>query len=351
MGLAISKLLGVLQLGAQRDLVLLQSADSILSLLNLATQILRLHKQLLLGGVGVVEGTSQLILLLVGLHNQALGHLAVLLHVGAVTHSLLESSPGLLEISLHASLVLLTLGLVLVVLLAESGQGALVGNVGLIQVSLQLDQLSLALLVQLNLGAGVGANLSQPGAQVLKVPGQQGAVLLGLGAVVALHGQLLVKFVNAGLELLHLLAVLGPKGLLVLNLSGNGGDLLVLALDSLAKLRVDALEVGNCLLGQLEVALNLPLLLFNIALCLLLTLKSVLALIEGLLELSLHLVEVVAPVLGRLDILLGFLPSLPGCLLLLAELDNNILLVGNLVPEGADLGVLGVLVILALLNG
>merc|ERR1719464_965093 len=178
MGLAISKLLGVLQLGAQGDLVLLQSADSILSLLNLATQILRLHKQLLLGGVGVVEGTSQLILLLVGLHNQALGHLAVLLHVGAVTHSLLESSPGLLEISLHASLVLLTLGLVfvdpvnlvaqlshaVVVLLAESGQGALVGNVGLIQVSLQLDQLSLALLVQLNLGAGVGANLSQPGA-------------------------------------------------------------------------------------------------------------------------------------------------------------------------------------------
>ena len=35
----------------------------------------------------------------------------------------------------------------------------------------------------------------------------------------------------------------------------------------------------------------------------------------------------------------------------LTQLDNHILLVGNLIPEGADLGVLGVLVILALLNG
>ena len=115
-----------------------------------------------------------------------------------------------------------------------------------------------------------------------------------------------------------MLCVLGPKGLLVLNLSGNGGDLLVLALDSLAKLRVDPLQVSNCLLSQLEVTLNLPLLLFNVALCLFLTLKSVLAFIKGLLELLLDLVEVVAPVLCRLDILFRFLPSLAGGLFLLA---------------------------------
>ena len=35
----------------------------------------------------------------------------------------------------------------------------------------------------------------------------------------------------------------------------------------------------------------------------------------------------------------------------LTQLDNHILLVGNFIPEGADLGVLGVLVLLALLNG
>merc|ERR1719189_533801 len=160
-GLTIRKLLGVLELGAQGDLVLLQSTNSILSLLNLSGQILRLHKKLLLGGVGVIEGTGQLVLLLVGLNNQALGHLAVLLHVGAVTHGLLKSGSGFLEIPLHSSLVLLRLGLVLVnpvnliaqlshavvVLLAQSSKGALMGNVCLIQVSLQLDQLCLTLLV------------------------------------------------------------------------------------------------------------------------------------------------------------------------------------------------------------
>merc|ERR1719351_114084 len=363
--LTVGELLGVLQLGSQGDLVLLQSSDRVLSLLNLAGEVLGLNKQLLLGRVSIVEGTGQLVLLLVGLDNQALGHLAVLLHVGTLAHGLLESGPGLLEIPLHASLVLLGLGLVLVdavnlvaelshavvVLLAESSQGAFVGNVGLIQVSLQLDQLGLALLVQLNLGAGVGANLSEPGAQILKVPGQQGTVLLGLGAVVPLHRQLLVELVNAGLQLLHLLGVLGAEGLLVLNLGGNGGDLLVLALHGLTELRVDTLEVSNSLLGELEVSLNLPLLLFDVALGLVLNLKSVLALIKGLLKLSLHLVEVVAPVLSGLDVLLSLLPTLSGGLLLLAKLDDHVLLVGNFIPESADLGVLGVLVLLALLNG
>ena len=122
----------------------------------------------------------------------------------------------------------------------------------------------------------------------------------------------------SNLKLLDLLGVLGPKGLLILNLSGNRGDLLVLALDSLAELRVDPLKVGNCFLSQLEVALNLPLLLFNVALCLLLTLKSVLAFVKGLLELPLYFVEVVAPVLRGLDILLRFLPTLAGCLLFLS---------------------------------
>merc|ERR1719189_1534691 len=83
--LTVGELLGVLQLGSQGDLVLLQSSDGVLSLLNLARQVLGLDEQLLLGGVSVVEGAGQLVLLLVGLNDQALGHLAVLLHVGALT--------------------------------------------------------------------------------------------------------------------------------------------------------------------------------------------------------------------------------------------------------------------------
>merc|ERR1719350_2145365 len=256
-GLAISQPLGVLKLGRQRDLVLLQSTNGVLGLVNLAGQVLSLNLELLLGRVSVIESAGKLILLLVRLNNQALGHLAVLLHVGTVAHGLLESSPGLLEVPLHTGLVLLRLGLVLVdginlvaqlshavvVLLAESSKSSLMSNVSLIQISLQLNQLTLTLLVQLNLGAGVGANLSKPGAKILQVPGKQGAVLLSLGAVVALNRQLLIKLVNAGNKLLDLLGVLGSEGSLVLNLGSNGGNLLVLALHSLGELRVNTLQV------------------------------------------------------------------------------------------------------------
>merc|ERR1712127_591651 len=310
----------------------------VLGLVNLAGQVLSLHLELLLGRVSVIKSTGKLILLLVGLNNQALGHLAVLLHVGTVAHGLLESSPGLSEVSLHTGLVLLRLGLVLVdginlvaqlshavvVLLAESSKSSLMGNVSLIQVTLQLDQLTLTLLVQLNLGAGVGANLGKPGAKILQVPGQQGAVLLGLGAVVALNRQLLIQLVNTGNKLLDLLGVLGSEGSLILNLGGNGGNLLVLALHSLGELRVDTLQVRHSLLGQLEVTLNLPLLLLHISLALLLALKSILTLVEGLLKLTLDLVEVVAPVLHGLDVLLALL--------------NGSFKVLDLIPQPAGIG-------------
>merc|ERR1719410_3324438 len=178
--LSVSETLGVLQLGGQGDLVLLQGSDGVLSLLNLAVEVLGLHLQLLLGAVGLVESAGELVKLLVGLDNHALGHLDVLLHVGAVAHGLLKARPGLGKVSLHTGLVLLRLGLVLVdgvdllsqlshavvVLLSESGQSSLVTDVRLLQVGLELSQLALALLVQLNLESGVGAGLLQPGADV-----------------------------------------------------------------------------------------------------------------------------------------------------------------------------------------
>merc|ERR1719225_242724 len=141
-GLSVPESLGILQLGGQGDLVLLQSSDGVLGLLNLAGEVLGLHLQLLLGAVGLIEGAGELIELLVRLDNHSLGHLDVLLHVGSVTHSLLQARAGLSQVSLHTSLVLLRLGLVLV-LLSQSSQGALVSNVGLLEVGLQLGQLAL----------------------------------------------------------------------------------------------------------------------------------------------------------------------------------------------------------------
>ena len=133
---------------------------------------------------------------------------------------------------------------------------------------------------------------------------------------------------------------------LVFNLCRDRGNFLFLALHGLRQLSVDPLEVRDGLLGELEVALHLPLHLFHVALGLLFALQCILALVEGLLELALHLAQVVAPVLSSLDVLLSLLPTLTGRLLLLAQLDDHVLLVGDLVAQSSDLGVLGVLVLL-----
>merc|ERR1711963_733535 len=71
----------------------------------------------------------------------------------------------------------------------------------------------------------------------------------------------------------------------------------------------------------------------------------------GLLQLALHLAQVVASVLHGLDVLLSLLSALSSGLLVLAELGDEVLLVGDLVTESPDLTVLGALVVLALLNG
>lgn len=84
------------------------------------------------------------------------------------------------------------------------------------------------------------------------------------------------------LQLLDLFLQLGDEGLLVLQLGGEGGDLLVLALDGLVEFLLVALEVGDGLLGELEVSLNLPAVLLDVGADLLLALQRVFQLVEGL---------------------------------------------------------------------
>merc|ERR1719220_3008209 len=148
-------------------------------------------------------------------------------------------------------------------------------NVQLLQLRLNAGKLALPLLVQLHLGGGVGASLFQPGRDVLDVLLQHGAALLGLGAVATLDSQLLVKLLKPGLQLLGLLGVLGAKGSLIVDLGGKSAALLVLPGGGSLQLSLHALKVGNSLLGELQVSLDLPLGLLNVSLDLLLPLKGV----------------------------------------------------------------------------
>merc|ERR1712226_1534490 len=218
--------------------------------------------------------------------------------------------------------------------------GAFMGNVQLLKLRLETGQLAFPLLVQLNLGGGVGAGLFKPGGNVLNVLLQHGAALLGLGAVSALNGQLLVQLLQPGLKLLCLLGILGAESGFVIDLCSQCAALLVLASRSSLELTLDSLKDRNGLLGQFEVSLNLPLGLLNVTLDLLLTLKCVLGLVQGLLQLSLDTGQVVALVLGSLDVLLGLLATISAAPLFLAQLGDHVTLMGNLVLEGADLVVL-----------
>merc|ERR1719209_2693191 len=104
---------------------------------------------------------------------------------------------------------------------------------------------------------------------VLNVLLQHGAALLGLGAVATLDSQLLVKLLKPGLQLLGLLGVLGAKGGLIVDLGGKSAALLVLPGGGSLQLSLHALKVGDGLLGELQVSLDLPLGLLNVSLDLL----------------------------------------------------------------------------------
>merc|ERR1719494_1410563 len=354
LALSISQSLGVLQLGGDRDLALVHVGDGGIKLVDLAGKVLVLDLQPLLGGLSFVEGTGHLVQPGVGVHDVALEQLAALVQVSLALDSVLEVATGIAEVELHVGLVLLRLHLVgveavnllaqvshgVVVLHAKGSKGALVSDVQLLQLRLEAGKLALPLLVQLHLGRGVGAGLLQPGRDVLDVLLQHGAALLGLGAVATLNSQLLVKLLKPGLQLLGLLGVLGAQSSLVVDLGGKSAALLVLAGSSSLEFTLDTLKVSDGLLGELQVSLDLPLGLLNVSLDLLLPLKGILSLIKSLLQLSLNTGQMVALVLGGLDVLLGLLATVGAAPLLLAELRDHVTLVGNLVLEGADLVVL-----------
>merc|ERR1719297_61271 len=354
LGLGISKSLGVLQLGGDGDLGLVHVGNGILELLNLSVEVLVLNLETLLGGLSLIESSGHLIQSGVGVNNGSLEQLALLVKLSLALDGILQIKTSVTEVKLKSRLVLLRLDLVgieavnlltevghgVVVLHAESSKGSLLSNVELLELSLESAELSLTLLVELNLGGGVGASLLKTGGDVFNVLLEHGAGLLSLGTVASLNIEFFIKLLNAGHQLLGLLGVLGSKSGLIINLGRQSRSLLLLARNSSKKLSLDTLKIRDSLLGQLQVSLKLPLGLLNISLDLLLTLKSILSLIKSLLKLSLYSGQVVALVLSSLDILLGLLSAVSNRSLLLGQLANHVRLVSDLILQGADLVIL-----------
>merc|ERR1719433_643241 len=122
-------------------------------------------------------------------------------------------------------------------------------------------------------------------------------------------------------------------------------------LDGALKLLPGPLQLGDGLLHDSQLPLDHPPLLLDVGAAALLLLVGSLQLIQSRLQLVLDLVEVTNLVLGHLQVLVGLSGILADVLLLLVQLVDHLVLVGDLVVQRLD-GVVSVgLLLLQLLDG
>merc|ERR1712079_833707 len=260
----------------------------------------------------------------------------------------------LLDLGLHLVELLnlfLHLSIGILVLLLKTHDGGLLLDLGLLEVAAQLGHFSLSLLVKLNLGTGGATGLVQTLTKILELTGEVRPLPLGLGTALPLSLELLLHLLNPGLDLLDGLLDLGHEGLLVLQLAHQARGVLLLAANGILQLLPGPLKLRDGLLQDLQLSLDLAPLLLNIGSATLLLLVRTLKFIKSGLKLVLDLVKVVNLVLSHLEVLLGLGSVLADVLLLLVELVDDLILVGDFVIETAD-GVVTVgLLLLKLLDG
>merc|ERR1719412_1059701 len=361
LGLVVGHGAGLSKLVSQGDLQLGEHVGGVLQLLQLAEQVGVLSSQLPLAGLHVSQGEVGLLDLLAQLIEVALEVPQVLLSGSLAAVDLISGGTGISNLVHNLSLVLLDLGLHLVellhlsigilVLLLQANNGGLLLDLGLLEIAAQLGHLSLSLLVKLNLGTGGTAGLVQTLTKILELTGEVRPLPLGLGTALPLGLKLLLHLLNPGLDLLNGLLDLGHQGLLVLQLAHQARGILLLAANGILQLLPCPLKLRDGLLQDLQLSLDLAPLLLNIGSATLLLLIRTLKFIKSGLKLVLDLVKVVNLILSNLQVLLGLGSVLADVLLLLVELVDDLILVGNLVIETAD-GVVTVgLLLLQLLDG
>merc|ERR1719308_342034 len=132
--------------------------------------------------------------------------------------------------------------------------------------------------------------------------------------------------------------------MLVFYLSSNRAQFFLFSHDSLLKFSSNTLQISHSLLGKLQVSFNLSLEFFNITLGFLLTLKSILTLIQRLLKLPFNLAKMVAPILHGLNVFLCFLTAFTSTLLLFSKLANQFFLMRYFLSHGSNLIIFSILI-------
>lgn len=112
-----------------------------------------------------------------------------------------------------------------------------------------------------------------------------------------------------------------------------------------------SLQISDRLLGQFQVALDLPFSFFNLVAKLLLALQGILQFIQRRLQFALDFVEVIALVFNALKIFSSLQIAFLKVLLFFVNLRNEFLLMCNLLIQILDLLIFCNLVLLTFLNG
>merc|ERR1712012_1251480 len=224
-GLIVTESLDVIELSSQGSLGLGKHVEVVLKISNNAEKFTILVGNLVLGHSKVSKSQIGSINLLVdGIQcvNQVL---VGLVSRGLASANLLSGSSGISNFHHDDLLVLLNLGLHLLkginlllhlqhsiaLLPLQVAEDGLAGNVGLLNILAKLDNLSLTLLVELNLGNGGTAGLIVSVTQLFNLTSEVRSLTFSLGAGLTFGFKFLFSSLNTSLEFLDVLLGLSNK--------------------------------------------------------------------------------------------------------------------------------------------
>merc|ERR1719288_515187 len=269
---------------------------------------------------------------------------------GLASANLLSGSSGISNFHHDDLLVLLNLGLHLLkginlllhlqhsiaLLPLQVAEDGLAGNVGLLNILAKLHNLSLTLLVELNL-----SNCSTTGfivslTKLFNLTGKIRSLTLSLGTSLTFSLQLFFSSLNTSLKFLDVLLGLGHQRLLIIKFGRQHLNILLLVANGVLNVSLFSLKISNRVLGHLQIALNLSLLLLQISSSLLLLVQASFKLIQSGLKLRLDLAQMLDLLLSTNKILIRLGLGSRQVFLLLVQLVDNLILLCNLILENLD---------------
>merc|ERR1719367_493768 len=288
---------------------------------------------LLVGGIQVLNKT------LVGLVSRSLA-----------SDNLFSSSSGISNLSHDDLLVLLNLGLHLgqgidlllhlqdsiPLLPLQVAQDRLAGNVGLLNILAKLHNLSLTLLVELNLGNCSTAGFIISLSKLFNLTCEVRSLTLSLGTSLTFSLQLLFSSLNTSLKFLDVLLGLGHQRLLIIKFGRQHLNILLLVANGVLNVSLFSLKISNRVLGHLQITLNLSLLLLQIGSSLLLLVQASFKLIQSGLKLRLDLAQMLDLLLSTNKVLIRLGLGSRQVLLFLVQFVDHLILLSNLILENLD---------------